>query len=433
MMMVFYILLAIIISAIFVIIEKQIEKWLDRKVVDKTLIKKDEMDYLSINAINVEKQLIDANHEIDTYALELNNLRQDLESLKHSSATANNESALELENLRKDLASLKDSSVTTNDKYASELGNLRKDLASLKHSDVTTNDKYASELGNLRKDLASLKHRSAIANDKFALELENLRKDLASLKHGSITPNDKFASELENLQQDLANFKYIVETNITKKSFGTVRQSQRLSFVAPDFCNEDIAEASVPISTSKTAKWYDVFDTSEITPGKVKLHLLNSSDAVDQAYQYISKAQKNGGMAAYIGVQHILEADLAKSHGVNLRHLFIYECETMENMCEIAKYLIKSKIYDMISIVIHIDHDARANTMHASDSLMAAFSNLAEIADASKTAIVLFAYSRNLSESEDKSLWLDLYNNEDIDYPLEEQKAIHSYDDSTTE
>jgi len=64
----------------------------------------------------------------------------------------------------------------------------------------------------------------------------------------------------------------------------------------------------------------------------------------------IANAQKRGGIAAYIDVEHALDPTYAASCGVNLDDLFISQPDTGEEALEIAEALVRSGAVDVIVI-----------------------------------------------------------------------------------
>jgi len=64
----------------------------------------------------------------------------------------------------------------------------------------------------------------------------------------------------------------------------------------------------------------------------------------------IAEAQKRGGMAAYIDVEHALDPTYAASCGVNVDELLISQPDTGEEALEIAEALVRSGAIDVIVI-----------------------------------------------------------------------------------
>jgi len=64
----------------------------------------------------------------------------------------------------------------------------------------------------------------------------------------------------------------------------------------------------------------------------------------------IAEAQKAGGVAAFIDVEHALDADRAQHIGVNIDELFISQPDYGEQALEIAETLIRSGGFDVIVI-----------------------------------------------------------------------------------
>jgi len=64
----------------------------------------------------------------------------------------------------------------------------------------------------------------------------------------------------------------------------------------------------------------------------------------------IAEAQKRGGMAAYIDVEHALDPTYAANCGINLDKLFISQPDTGEEALEITEALVRSGAIDVIVI-----------------------------------------------------------------------------------
>jgi len=64
----------------------------------------------------------------------------------------------------------------------------------------------------------------------------------------------------------------------------------------------------------------------------------------------IAEAQKMGGIAAFIDVEHAMDADYAERCGVNIDDLYISQPDTGEQALEIAEALIRSGAIDVVVI-----------------------------------------------------------------------------------
>ena len=64
----------------------------------------------------------------------------------------------------------------------------------------------------------------------------------------------------------------------------------------------------------------------------------------------IAEAQKGGGMAAYIDVEHALDPTYAANCGINLDNLFISQPDTGEEALEITETLVRSGAIDVAVI-----------------------------------------------------------------------------------
>ena len=68
------------------------------------------------------------------------------------------------------------------------------------------------------------------------------------------------------------------------------------------------------------------------------------------AYHVVAEAQKNGGIAAYIDVEHALDKDHAESCGINVAELLISQPDTGEQALEICDALVRSNAVDVIVV-----------------------------------------------------------------------------------
>ena len=75
-----------------------------------------------------------------------------------------------------------------------------------------------------------------------------------------------------------------------------------------------------------------------------------SSGKTTLTLSIISQAQKSGGVAAFIDVEHALDPTYAKKLGVNLDDLLISQPDTGEQALEIAETLVRSNAVDVIAI-----------------------------------------------------------------------------------
>ena len=68
------------------------------------------------------------------------------------------------------------------------------------------------------------------------------------------------------------------------------------------------------------------------------------------ALHVVASAQKNGGEAAYIDVEHALEPAYARALGVDIDHLLISQPDTGEQALEITEQLVRSGALDVVVI-----------------------------------------------------------------------------------
>ncbi|MBI4181203.1 MAG: recombinase RecA [Chloroflexi bacterium] len=75
-----------------------------------------------------------------------------------------------------------------------------------------------------------------------------------------------------------------------------------------------------------------------------------SSGKTTLAQHIIAEAQKRGGTAAYIDVEHALDPDYARRCGVNVDEMWISQPDTGEQALEITEALVRSSAVDIIVI-----------------------------------------------------------------------------------
>jgi recombination protein RecA len=75
-----------------------------------------------------------------------------------------------------------------------------------------------------------------------------------------------------------------------------------------------------------------------------------SSGKTTLALQVVAQAQKEGGVAAYIDVEHALDPSYAKKLGVDVEDLFISQPDSGEQALEIAETLVRSGGVDVIVV-----------------------------------------------------------------------------------
>lgn len=75
-----------------------------------------------------------------------------------------------------------------------------------------------------------------------------------------------------------------------------------------------------------------------------------SSGKTTLALHSVANAQKNGGIAAFIDVEHALDASWAKKLGVDLEGLLVSQPSSAEEALKIAEMLVKSNAVDIIVI-----------------------------------------------------------------------------------
>jgi recombination protein RecA len=82
----------------------------------------------------------------------------------------------------------------------------------------------------------------------------------------------------------------------------------------------------------------------------VEIYGQESSGKTTVALHAIAQAQKNGGVAAFIDVEHALDPTYASRLGVNLDDLLISQPDTGEQALEIAEALVRSGAVDIVVV-----------------------------------------------------------------------------------
>ena len=75
-----------------------------------------------------------------------------------------------------------------------------------------------------------------------------------------------------------------------------------------------------------------------------------SSGKTTLALQIIAEAQKNGGVAAFIDVEHALDPVYARNLGVNIDELYVSQPDTGEQGMEIVDMLVRSNAVDVVVV-----------------------------------------------------------------------------------
>src|SRR5207248_9373152 len=68
------------------------------------------------------------------------------------------------------------------------------------------------------------------------------------------------------------------------------------------------------------------------------------------ALSVMAQAQKAGGMAAYIDVEHALDPAYAEALGINVEELLISQPDTGEQALEICEALVRSNAVDVVVV-----------------------------------------------------------------------------------
>jgi recombination protein RecA len=79
-----------------------------------------------------------------------------------------------------------------------------------------------------------------------------------------------------------------------------------------------------------------------------EIHGAESSGKTTIAYHIIAEAQKAGGTAAFVDVEHSVDPEYARNLGVNINELLIAQPETGEEALEIVDALVRSGALDVI-------------------------------------------------------------------------------------
>jgi recombination protein RecA len=82
----------------------------------------------------------------------------------------------------------------------------------------------------------------------------------------------------------------------------------------------------------------------------VEIYGPESGGKTTMALQIISEAQRAGGVAAFIDVEHALDPNYAKDIGVDIDNLYISQPDTGEQALEIVEALVRSNAIDVIVI-----------------------------------------------------------------------------------
>lgn len=82
----------------------------------------------------------------------------------------------------------------------------------------------------------------------------------------------------------------------------------------------------------------------------VEVYGPESSGKTTIALHVIAEAQKNGGTAAFVDVEHALDPSYAKALGIDLDNLLVSQPDTGEQALDIAEMLVRSNAVDVVVI-----------------------------------------------------------------------------------
>ncbi|MSP77999.1 MAG: recombinase RecA [Dehalococcoidia bacterium] len=82
----------------------------------------------------------------------------------------------------------------------------------------------------------------------------------------------------------------------------------------------------------------------------IEIYGAESSGKSTLALQVVAQAQREGGTAAYLDVEHALDPAYAKKLGVDIDELLISQPDTAEQTLEVADYLVRSGAVDVVVI-----------------------------------------------------------------------------------
>ncbi len=82
----------------------------------------------------------------------------------------------------------------------------------------------------------------------------------------------------------------------------------------------------------------------------IEIYGPESSGKTTVALQMVAQAQKGGGTAAFIDVEHALDPDYAKALGVDIDNLLVSQPDTGEQALEITEALVRSGAIDIVVI-----------------------------------------------------------------------------------
>jgi recombination protein RecA len=82
----------------------------------------------------------------------------------------------------------------------------------------------------------------------------------------------------------------------------------------------------------------------------VEIYGPESSGKTTIALHVIAEAQKNGGTAAFVDVEHALDPTYAKALGIDLDNLLVSQPDTGEQALDIAEMLVRSNAVDVVVI-----------------------------------------------------------------------------------
>src|SRR5579872_1308017 len=82
----------------------------------------------------------------------------------------------------------------------------------------------------------------------------------------------------------------------------------------------------------------------------VEIYGPESSGKTTLALHVIAEAQRGGGTAAFVDVEHALDPTYAKALGIDLDNLLVSQPDTGEQALDIAEMLVRSNAVDVIDV-----------------------------------------------------------------------------------
>ena len=113
----------------------------------------------------------------------------------------------------------------------------------------------------------------------------------------------------------------------------------------------DAPRVNIPVISTGSISLDHALGVGGLPKGRVvEIYGPESSGKTTLALSAIAQAQKNGGVCAFVDVEHALDVDYAEKLGVNIDELLVSQPDTGEQALDIMELLVRSNAIDVVTI-----------------------------------------------------------------------------------